>query len=729
MSRFDVRLLGRPSVNLDGESAVLQPKALAIVAFLARQPGGLTFRDRLCAMLWPDESPDRARHNLRQALWYMKRGLGSDLVTSTRDEVALTAEAEIDARTFAAEAERGDESPDLAPLLQTLGLYQGQFLEGFEYVAGPEFEDWLLSERDYLHRLFFERVLAAARSDSPGNASLRVVTLVERLYRLEPLDEGVAQQLMELYERANQPLLALRVYGALTRALQREIGTDPGPRLKALADRLRKGVDEASAESDEASMAVHGGATEAPNLPSGMLAVVCAFVTAGKSGRNLDPAAAMGEFRYMAERLAPRFGAIDREPIGKGYLFLFSSAEIAVQFALKLVEDWSSQAGAQGGYELQIACHFGECAPITTGSGWLGRGVRTARLLAEQSSPGGITITETLTDLLPASKFSIDLVGSLTLPGDHVSQRTAYFVRGTLPVASPQAARGQGDRFLEALSYVGTGEENGPAEEAAYRELLEQHSEHPEGHNNLAVLLMSRGEAQAAATHYREALRARPDYPEAHYNYATLLESAASFAAAADHYRAALRIRPEYVDAQLRYANLLQSRGQMDEARRRYERVLQLRPNYAEAHNNYAILLEDVGERVEARNHYRTAIRCRPDYPQGHYNLAVHFETDGNLRDAVRHYRRALELNPGLPEASNNLGAILLSQGKLTEALEHLETALERRPNDPECNYNYAMALAAAGNQAGAEEHFRVAREFSGEDPVLSSLGVAEGET
>jgi DNA-binding SARP family transcriptional activator/Tfp pilus assembly protein PilF len=715
MSRFDVRLLGRPSVSFDGANAGLQPKALAVIAFLARQPGGLTFRDRLCAMLWPDESPDRARHNLRQTLWYMRRGLGSDLVTSTRDEVALTTEVEIDARRFTDFVEQRADTDDLSQLIETLGLYQGQFLEGFEYLAGPEFEDWLLSERDYLHRLFFERVLVAAQSSGSIGASSRVVPLVERLYRLEPLDEGVAQQLMELYERAQQPLLALRVFGSLTRALQREIGADPSSRVQALADRLRESADETSAVTDAATLAVHGGTTETQKLPSGMLAVVCAFVAPSiAANASPDLASAMGEFRYLAERLAPRFGAIDREPIGRGYLFLFSSVEVAIQFALKLMADWPTPAGAQDGYRLQIACHFGECAPIATGSGWLGRGVRTARLLAEKSSPGGVTITETVTDLLSESKFSIELLGNLSLPGDHVLQRTAYFVNGALQQSSPASTLRQGDFFLEALSYVGTEEENGAAEETAYRRLLEQEPEHPEAHNNLAVLLLRRGEGQQAATHYREALKIRPDYPEAHYNYATLLEAAGSIAAAADHYRSALRTRPEYVDAHLRYANLLQSRGQLEEARRRYERVLQLRPSYAEAHNNYAILLEDLGERLEARNHYRTAIRCRPDYPQGHYNLAVHFETDGNLREAVRYYRRALDLNPDLAEAHNNLGAILLSQGKIADAIQHLQIALKNRPNDPECNYNYAMALSAAGDEKSAEEHFRVAREFGG---------------
>src|SRR5688572_17224193 len=50
-------------------------KTAALLAYLAYHRGRSHPREELCELLWPDEDPDAARHNLRQALSSLRRQL------------------------------------------------------------------------------------------------------------------------------------------------------------------------------------------------------------------------------------------------------------------------------------------------------------------------------------------------------------------------------------------------------------------------------------------------------------------------------------------------------------------------------------------------------------------------------------------------------------------------------------------------------------------------------
>jgi len=728
MNGMELKLFGKPSLLHDGNSLALPPLAFAVLALLARQSDGTASRERLCTMLWADEEPEAARHNLRQILWSARQAGGDDLIAATRQGLSLGQRLVVDVRRF--EEELGTRTADESSnsLVNTLELYRGYFLEGLELTTGPDFEDWLLSEREFLHRLYSKIVLAEAQQ-AGGSA---VLSLLERLYRLEPLDENVARRLMELYEKSDQPNLALRVFRSLTRNLDRELGVEPAAALREMASRLRRRSRELALDPEETS-SPEARIPAATTVAFQLRSIVCVdFMPTDDSWDSmteLDQVAILAECHHFVESMASRFGAHDSEVSGQQQLSIFDGADAAVQFGLTLMREWQTSAGfsAPSGHRigLRLAAHVGECAPISQRHGWLGPGVRTVRRLITKTPAHTLTITEGTLDLLPAAKYETEFMGRVALDGDHIRERSVYRVlrmAGTMdPSLSPH--RRVQDIFLQAVSQVGAEDGDNEREEAAYLECLELDPRFVEAHSNLAVLLKQRGDLEGAAVHYREALRLRPDYPEGHFNYAALLETVGSLIAATEHYKLALASRPDFADAQMRYANLLKQTGHHEEAKQRYERVIQLRPGYAEAHNNYAILLEDLDDRPAARKHYRLALRRRPDYPEAHYNLALHFEAEANLPEAARHYRLALASNPDLAEAHNNLAALLYHQGRINQAISHYKAALRLRPNDPEVNHNFAIALTAAGNREQAEIHFRIAQEFA--EPHLGGNGRA----
>ena len=436
------------------------------------------------------------------------------------------------------------------------------------------------------------------------------------------------------------------------------------------------------------------------------------------------------EYRYLAESIASQYGSLHRNFTGDGHLFLFENADAAVQFGLKLIKTWQKGDRSVPALKdsphmpLRVGCHFGECTQLEGEEAWIGRGINLAKRVEDAADPDALYITESVLELVDLALYTFEEAGTHTLKGDHLANRVLYrltaFDESALD-SKPREELSAEAWFLKGAALIGTAKENSEEEAAHYREALRLRPGYPEAHNNLAILLRSRGEHAAAAEHYREALRLRPEYPEAHYNYAILLEARGSMAGAEEHYREALRLRPDYADPHHGYANLLTARGLLAEAEEHYQVTLRLRPDYPEAHNNYAILLEDKDAPAKAKEHYREALRLRPDYKEAHYNYAILLDTAGDATAAEEHYRQALRLWPDYPEAHNNLAILLQTKGDLPGAKQHYREALRLRPDDPETHYNYALLLKRKGDQSEAEEHFRIAFELAPQVPAFKS--------
>ncbi len=439
--------------------------------------------------------------------------------------------------------------------------------------------------------------------------------------------------------------------------------------------------------------------------------------------------ALIAEYRYLAESLASQYGSLHQNFTGDGHLFLFETADAAIQFGLKLVVAWTRVSRNLPGFTdfphmpLRLGCHYGECLRLADSEDWIGRAINMAKRVEDAADPDTLYVTEGVLELIDIPLYRLQEAGSHALKGDHLARRTLYRITALDQAAQagkPAAELSAEAWFLKAVALIGTAQENSKDEEAYYLKALELEPDYPEANNNLAILLRSKGDPSGAAKHYREALRLRPGYPEAHYNYAILLESREGIAGAMEHYREALRLRPGYVDAHNSLANLLKARGELQEAEGHYREALRLRPGYAEGHNNQAILLELRGEPGKARTHYEEALRLRPDYTEGHYNYALFLESQGEGGGAKKHYREALRVRRDFPEAHNNLAALLHVEGDLDGAEGHYREALRLRPDDPETHYNLGLLLRAKGD-AKAEEHLRIARKLAPDLPVFRS--------
>ena len=92
--RIRLTLLGRidlsDSSGRRNQSVLSQPKRVALLAYLAVEGRNrLVRRDELTGVFWPRRSDRRGRKALRDALYFLRRSLGDDVIVTPGDEVGL----------------------------------------------------------------------------------------------------------------------------------------------------------------------------------------------------------------------------------------------------------------------------------------------------------------------------------------------------------------------------------------------------------------------------------------------------------------------------------------------------------------------------------------------------------------------------------------------------------------------------------------------------------------
>ncbi|HEU0015017.1 MAG TPA: hypothetical protein VFQ45_15115, partial [Longimicrobium sp.] len=161
---LDLRLLGgaglRDPRGTEVRSVLQQPKRLALLAYLAvARPRGFHRRDTLLALFWPELDQAAARNALGQAVHFLRRELGAEvLVNRGRSELALAEGAvRCDAAEFEREAAGGRAE-------RAMALYAGDLLAGIHLPGAPELMQWVDAERARL------RALAVAAARGLGDA-------------------------------------------------------------------------------------------------------------------------------------------------------------------------------------------------------------------------------------------------------------------------------------------------------------------------------------------------------------------------------------------------------------------------------------------------------------------------------------------------------------------------------------------------------------------------------
>ena len=209
-------------------------KAVALLAYVVSR-NERQVRDRLCDLLWPDSTPDRARATLRRTLSALRSSLGNRWVEADRNFVWFDPDdgVDLDTHRFTDLAQRDHDHDSascqscIAHLQEASALYRSRFLDGFDLKGCPDFDDWMLQEAEHFHRQIVsvqrrltESLIAAGRLSEAIEAAGRWVDL-------EPLSEDGHRRLMLLHAWEGDRTAAVRTYRACVEILDRELGVGP----------------------------------------------------------------------------------------------------------------------------------------------------------------------------------------------------------------------------------------------------------------------------------------------------------------------------------------------------------------------------------------------------------------------------------------------------------------------------------------------------------------------
>jgi DNA-binding SARP family transcriptional activator len=232
----------------DGEPVIFSSrKAQALIAYLALEADRPQSREKLASLLWGNTGEERARHNLRQSLAKIRQALG-EIVVASGDCLSLDhAASETDVGKFLELAGRND----IDALRNSLDLYAGEFLAGLE-LREAEFSDWLLIVRNRLRQTACDVATRLVDKLVSQGRSGEAIKALDDLLAVDPADENAHRQLMKIYASTGNRSRALRQYQRCQSALEKELGTGPDARTRALCLELQQdtdGVAERTAET------------------------------------------------------------------------------------------------------------------------------------------------------------------------------------------------------------------------------------------------------------------------------------------------------------------------------------------------------------------------------------------------------------------------------------------------------------------------------------------------
>ncbi len=406
-----VHLLGSPTIERDGLRVKADTrKALALLAYLALERGSHG-RASLIALLWPDADEVRGRAVLRRTLHTLTQLIPSGILIAEQDQVTLGEDPRlwIDAEEVQRVHRRcigpAVECADCSALLRVAAeLCKEEFLAGFTLKDSVAFDDWQFFQAEAFRRIqqsLLEGLVACLTRTAEYDAAIEYAS---RWMVLDTLDEAPHLALMRVHALAGRRSAALRQYESCRGILLKEIGEEPSPRVKRLAQDIQSGAfPKPDADLRDAKKAPRDdGPLARTALWAGMDHRPVTLVALRLPGPGQEEAAT--SFLGSLYGMALRFGGRIERHLGQTLLIVFgrgtareSVPEIAVRAAIEfraagLRHRVAVSAGLSSGVSPLEPAAQADGSP----SYLSGPAATEARRLASHAKPGEILVSESV---------------------------------------------------------------------------------------------------------------------------------------------------------------------------------------------------------------------------------------------------------------------------------------------------------------------------------------------
>lgn len=213
--RIDIRMLGTPIVMTDGTPVRFKyQKSEAIFYYIAYCRSAERYR--IMSLFWPEEAEEKARKNLRNALYAIRQAFDREVIINSGQRLIGFAE---DIEIFT----------DMDSVVEREGpqdqAFKGDFLEDFTVKDAVEFDEWIQHIRTQLRD---QRVLnLSQRIEHCLKEGANPESLCRELLRLDPYDERTVRTLMLHYGKIGQFSRSMELYTHLCRILEEELSLKP----------------------------------------------------------------------------------------------------------------------------------------------------------------------------------------------------------------------------------------------------------------------------------------------------------------------------------------------------------------------------------------------------------------------------------------------------------------------------------------------------------------------
>ena len=232
-----LKTFGELSLITDGgpaAGAASQRRRLCLLAVLAEAGERGTTREKLLGMLWPEGGEVRSRAALAQALYALRRDLGSEAVIEGTAALRLNdALLPSDVAQFRAAFAEGR-------FQAAAELYQGPFLDGVYLPASPSFERWTEETRAALAVMAASAFEKAAAQATAAQDHGTAVALWRRRTALDPYHAPSALGLMRALAAAGDRAAAVRHAQTYATLVRDQLGVEPDAAVEALGEQLRQ---------------------------------------------------------------------------------------------------------------------------------------------------------------------------------------------------------------------------------------------------------------------------------------------------------------------------------------------------------------------------------------------------------------------------------------------------------------------------------------------------------
>lgn len=225
---WHLTLLGGFACGSVVDDVTLTGGAVGVLTYLAVHRSPVS-RSALAGLLWPDVTEQRARGNLRSALWRLSKH-ADGLLDGDGPEISIDPATHVDYWEATAWAERVLSG---RATTSDLMVEPGRF--GMELVPGYD-ADWVCLERERLRQGWIHAVEELARGLLARRCYGKAIGAALTAIAADPLRESAHRVAVECHLAEHNIVEARRAQLAYTRLLELELGIEPSPQFQRMVD-------------------------------------------------------------------------------------------------------------------------------------------------------------------------------------------------------------------------------------------------------------------------------------------------------------------------------------------------------------------------------------------------------------------------------------------------------------------------------------------------------------